>query len=237
MDKHAHRPEQSRELQLQPGSDLEQEDTTERTETPLDKLRLSHRRFVLHYLENGYNSTQAALSAGYTQSTAMAWSIELLKREDIKAAVAWGMEQQGLTRPIIMGQIADIIRNSNIARFIEPYTYKDLQGNEHQSFSLNVLDDEGNIRPGAHLIQQVSIDKDQKVTIKMYSRLEAIDKAAKALGMYSDVTVNNNNLINLNPDLLNQQIEKAKQFALDFEASLLNGSNDPTTDKEGNNAT
>ena len=46
------------------------------------------RRFVIHYVDNGGNATQAAISAGYAENSARQQGSRLCQKDDIKAAIA-----------------------------------------------------------------------------------------------------------------------------------------------------
>jgi len=162
---------------------LELREQVAATETPLDQLRWSHRRFVIEYLHNGYNATQAAIKAGYSKRTARFEGCVLLKREDIKKAVEWGMEQEGIGPQHLKSLIADIICNSDIGNFIEP-------ADNANGWKISVLDEEGNLKDGTHLIKHLSTGKNGTTTITVYSRLEALELAAKALGLYSTSNIN-----------------------------------------------
>jgi phage terminase small subunit len=60
---------------------------TSNTDTPPLKLTAKQREFVNAYIENGFNATQAAISAGYSQSTAYSQGSRLLKNVEIKQAI------------------------------------------------------------------------------------------------------------------------------------------------------
>lgn len=48
------------------------------------KLTQKQRSFVNHYLKNGFNATQAAISAGYSKNTSYSQGQRLLKNVEIK---------------------------------------------------------------------------------------------------------------------------------------------------------
>jgi len=56
-------------------------------ETPDDPLPLRREAFVRHYVANGGNATQAAISAGYSPDTAYSQGGRLLKDVEVAAAI------------------------------------------------------------------------------------------------------------------------------------------------------
>jgi phage terminase small subunit len=57
------------------------------TDTPETKLTGKQRAFVTAYLANGFNATQAALTAGYSPDSAYSQGSRLLKNVEIKQAI------------------------------------------------------------------------------------------------------------------------------------------------------
>lgn len=55
--------------------------------SPDDSLTAKQRAFVLAYLSNGFNATQAAITAGYSEKTAYSIGSENLKKPEIKIAI------------------------------------------------------------------------------------------------------------------------------------------------------
>lgn len=61
--------------------------TPPQDESPFDNLTGKQRAFVLAYVANGFNATQAALDAGYSKLTSYSIGSENLKKPDIKKAI------------------------------------------------------------------------------------------------------------------------------------------------------
>ena len=58
-----------------------------------DKLTLKQEMFVKHYLSNGFNATQAAISAGYSEDSAGTNTAKLLKNTNISEAIEKAKEK------------------------------------------------------------------------------------------------------------------------------------------------
>ncbi len=79
--------------------------------TVKNKLNPRHKAFAEAYLSNGGNAQQAALAAGYAESTARAHSYELLRDKRIQdyiAARRKELAQQAVTPERVLLELADI---------------------------------------------------------------------------------------------------------------------------------
>lgn len=141
--------------------------------------------FVQHYIANGGNATQAAISAGYAPKSAKQTGHEVLTHPDVTANITEHRnrlrEKTGLTTERVAQELAKLV-------FSDPR---------------KLVDEEGRIRPLHELEDEVagslaSIEVfeefegrgDQRVKIgetkkvKLWDKNAAIEKAMKHLGMF-----------------------------------------------------
>lgn len=59
-----------------------------------DNLTEKRKLFVMLYLSNGFNATQAAIGAGYSEKTAYSIGSELLKNPEVRAFIKQEVERQ-----------------------------------------------------------------------------------------------------------------------------------------------
>ena len=85
------------------------------SKSALDNLSDKQRAFVLHYLDNGFNATRAALSAGYAKTSARQTASENLTKPDIRAAVDDLLEKRGLTPKKVLAAVAQIAFGGDVA--------------------------------------------------------------------------------------------------------------------------
>lgn len=80
-------------------------------ETPksaLETLTQKQRKFVLAYLSNGFNATQAAIVAGYSRKTARSIGAENLTKPDIKAAIKEKMDEMAMPANEVLARVSAI---------------------------------------------------------------------------------------------------------------------------------
>lgn len=86
-------------------------------------LTRKQQAFVNAYIVNGFNATQAALSAGYSEDTAYSIGHENLRKPEIKAAINAVFDEYAMSASEVLarlteiarGDISDIIGNSGVA--------------------------------------------------------------------------------------------------------------------------
>lgn len=87
------------------------------------KLTVNQRRFVEEYCANGYNATQAAIKAGYSERTARSVGAENLTKPDISKAIKDRLDNLTLTAEQLTKRTADIamgdLSNYMTTRMIE----------------------------------------------------------------------------------------------------------------------
>ncbi|MCW8314199.1 terminase small subunit [Sphingobacterium sp. InxBP1] len=81
------------------------------------KLTVNQQRFVEEYCSNGYNATQAAISAGYSENTARSQGQRLLTNVDIREAIKTRLDQLTLTAEELTKKTADIAKG-NLADYM-----------------------------------------------------------------------------------------------------------------------
>ncbi|WP_411973362.1 terminase small subunit [Sphingobacterium sp. Lzh-3] len=87
------------------------------------KLNINQQRFIEEYCSNGYNATQAALTAGYSDKTAASQGQRLLKNVEISNAIKARLDELTLTAEQLTKRMADIamgdLSNYMTTRMIE----------------------------------------------------------------------------------------------------------------------
>lgn len=79
------------------------------TDTP-PNLTHKQRAFVLAYLANGFNATQAALTAGYSEKTAYSIGSENLKKPEIKQAIDSFFEENTMSAKEVLYRLTQHAR-------------------------------------------------------------------------------------------------------------------------------
>ena len=83
-------------------------------ESPRDiadkKLTPKQRLFVESYCSNGFNATQAAITAGYSETTAYSQGSRLLKDVEIKAAVDQFFDENTMQAKEVLSRLSDHAR-------------------------------------------------------------------------------------------------------------------------------
>lgn len=130
------------------------------------------RAFVNHYLQS-WNASEAARQAGYSEKTAGSIGSENLQKPEIKAEIERRLiTQHAPSQDEIIFWLSEIVRAS-IADFATV---------DGGIVSVDPLA----VKQRGHLIKSMRQTK-YGVEIEMYDRLTALDKLARAQGMYSEV--------------------------------------------------
>lgn len=77
------------------------------TGTAGPKLTAKQRVFVNAYIANGFNSTQAAISAGYSEKTAYSIGSENLRKPEIKEAISALFNDHGMGASEVIARLTD----------------------------------------------------------------------------------------------------------------------------------
>ncbi len=80
-------------------------------------LTTKQRAFVDEYLINGYNGTQAALTAGYSPNGADVQAFNLLRNTRIHALIEAHLADAGITRVRVLQEMADIAFRTDLADY------------------------------------------------------------------------------------------------------------------------
>jgi phage terminase small subunit len=168
-----------------------------------DKLNARQTEFVKQYLVD-LNATQAAIRAGYSAHTAKEIGYQNLRRPRIAMAIETALaEFGGITRTRIVDELG-AIAFSDIGEIVtwneEAHDYGAgdefvLDGDEHfvKEGIIRVIRQKVNLSPSAtmrpelrRVIAEVSQTDKGSIKIKLCDKLAALDKLARALGMYTD---------------------------------------------------
>jgi phage terminase small subunit len=135
-----------------------------------DSLTDKQRAFVEAYLACGFNATEAARRAGYSDRTAHAIGWENLRKPEIAAAIQQGLSERAMPADEVLARIAEQARG----------TMEDF------------LDDSGDIdlkrardRNKLHLVKARSVTKEGE-RIELYSAQTALEILAKHHKLLTD---------------------------------------------------
>jgi phage terminase small subunit len=160
--------------------------------------------FVQQYLVD-LNGTQAAIRAGYSKDTVYSIASENLRKPDILQAIEYAlMERTGITRSRIVDELG-AIAFSDLGDFVDwdnetqhvAADIKDRVGVEPEGDrpgeEVVVLTNRVVLRPSHKLdpalrraVSKISQDRYGNVRIELFDKIAALDKLARALGMYQD---------------------------------------------------
>lgn len=158
------------------------------------KLTEKQKRFADEYLID-LNATQAAIRAGYSQKTASRIAIELLNKTHVSKYIQGRQlsreKRTEITQDKVLAELAkvgfasitDYLEYKTLIREIE----KDQNGNPQYDWAMSVLAKDSAEVDGAP-IQEVSISKDGTFKFKMYSKLDALEKLGRHLGLFDRQT-------------------------------------------------
>lgn len=142
----------------------------------LKSLRGKQRAFVEEYVKD-FNATAAAKRAGYSEKTAYSIADEILKKPEVQQAISELQEQRSkelkISADTVIKEIAEL-GFSNILDFVR-----------WTSQTVELIDSNTLDRRKAAAISEISMTA-HGVKIKLHSKLDALDKLAKHLGLYDD---------------------------------------------------
>ena len=138
--------------------------------------------FVDYYLSNGFNATQAALSAGYSKKTSYAIGQENLNKLEIKKYLSEKVKQllsnTEMASLEILNALDEIIR-CDIGDFVEIKTILG-DGEEIQKVIFNNTKD-----LNTKVLSEIS-EGQHGIKIKMHDKLKAIELKGKYLSLWAD---------------------------------------------------
>lgn len=142
----------------------------------LKSLKGKQRAFVEEYVKD-FNGTAAAIRAKYSEKNARFTAAEILTKPNIQAAISELQEKRSkelkLSADAVVKEIAEL-GFSNILDFVK-WTNSDVQ----------LIDSSMIDRRKAAAISEISMTANG-VRIKLHSKLDALEKLAKHLGLYDD---------------------------------------------------
>ena len=150
------------------------------------KLTLKQQAFICAYLQNGFNATKAAKTAGYSDESAYSTGAKNLTKAVIAAEISRRLDSEGITPEKIKVRMAEIAFGGDVSE-MEAY----LDGTS----TLAEMKADG---VKTQLIKSVSCKTSTSVSAKgneytienrkvdMYSSLEALDKLARVYAMFQD---------------------------------------------------
>lgn len=161
-----------------------------------NRLNYRQSRFCVEYaMSLDDNATAAAVRAGYSHSTARNAGINLLKKPHVQKEIAYIRqkmpEQTGITGEAIIQELA-AIAFGNIGDFLTNQPMLEyVQGNNERILpqpQFEIIDLTGLTRRKLAAIGEVIFAANGQVRIKMHDKLGALDRLARILGLYNQVT-------------------------------------------------
>jgi phage terminase small subunit len=172
------------ELETQ-SNKLEQTQTLEKPETTRE-LSPQQKHFCQLYAQTG-NAAQAARDAGYTEESSDSHIYTLLRKPQVKEYLNNLYKEASMTAEEAIKAISDIARGVQDAAILE-----------NGSIDVTALK-----KAGLHHLIKKSTPTKNGMSIEFYSRLDALDKIARAHGIYSDT-------INLNASMAQAPMDVSK---------------------------
>lgn len=137
-------------------------------------MSAKRRAFVDAYLANGFNATQAAKEAGYSERTAYSSGQRLLKNVEIADEIKRRMEEQAMSADEVIQAIGDIGRAT-----IDDLM--DVDGSGRPVFNFKRAQAEGKL----HLIKEI-IPTANGIRVVLHDRMKALELMGKHHGLFAD---------------------------------------------------
>lgn len=135
-------------------------------------------KFINDYFSNGFNATQAAISAGFSEKTAYSAGQRLLKNVEVAGKIAEIQEEERkkaeISREEVLSVLASIIR-ANVPDFV---------GSDGKLKSLDSLSGKDK-----KAIESIKIGRKGVLTLKLSSKLQAVNIVNRMLGYESPVGI------------------------------------------------
>ncbi len=153
-----------------------------------NKLSTKQQAFITAYLSNGYNATQAAITAGYSKNTAAEIGAENLRKPQILKAIKTGLDRQGITPKKIESAMGLIAFEVDMADY-EPLLKGEMDLAGLKKAGVNTL-----------MIRRLRISRRvvgkgdaavpyEDVTIELHDRQKALEALARVHAMFRDVSI------------------------------------------------
>ena len=155
------------------------------------RITEKQKRFADEYLID-LNATQAAIRAGYSKKTAEQIGYKLVQNSSVSKYIQERQkklqEKTGITQERVLEELAkigfasitDYLEYRTVQRVID---YKDGEPVIDWAMIVNALDSSG---VDGSPIQEVSVARDGTFKFKMYSKLDALEKIMRHLGMFGN---------------------------------------------------
>lgn len=155
-----------------------------------DNLTAKQQTFINAYLSNGFNATQAAIGAGYSEKTARSIGAENLTKPDIKQEIEKRLSEHAMTANEALARLADMARVS-MADFLD---------DNRKTLDLAKADRASKL----HLIKSFTYtktDKGENIKIELYDAQSALLNILKENHLKSgEATARTEVMDNLNDD-------------------------------------
>ena len=141
----------------------------------MPSLTIKQTRFVQEYLLD-LNATQAAIRAGYSVRTAASIGHENLRKPEIARAIAEDTGARaarlGITTDRVLEELAKIAFSD--IRQVATWTARDLTLKPASELS----------HDQSAIVSQIAQTADGRLSVKLHSKLDALEKLARHLGLY-----------------------------------------------------
>jgi len=165
---------------------------------PLSARRIA---FAHHYVANGFNGTQAAISAGYSEDTATSQAERLLRNVDIKKIVD-NLKQKAIAKA--ESTTDSLIRMVDAGIDFDPTTWFDLDERGGLILNCSLSDLPVDVR---RLIQGFKQTK-FGVEVQFVSKQFLIDMKARMHSLYKDKVTVTNSYENLPDDQIEARLKE-----------------------------
>lgn len=132
-------------------------------------LTTKQRAFVEAYLSNGFNATQAAITAGYSKKTAYSQGSRLLKNVEIQAALETRMKE------MVMSADEALLRLSQHATA----TMDDFIGDDGKTIDIARVRDRGKMHLMKEFTYVKNADGSERVQVKLHDAQAALNDIIK----------------------------------------------------------
>lgn len=139
--------------------------------TAFKKLKPRQQLFVVAYLDNGWNASQAAIAAGYSDKCSTVTGSKLMANANIRAAIDEGLKAGQLSADQVLKRLAEMA-TVNLADFVdqdgkindEVFRKKGYLVKKHKSKTVVIRGKEGDL-PEEHTDREIELHDAQNALI------------------------------------------------------------------------